>query len=374
VRRGRIKTIEADLRKHEKSRAEYAERFAAWQKVPTLEGADKPIIEGDRGICDPTPAGRLAYALANAGSCWGDYKHPRQPELTAHSIYALLTHRADPLTPAEAAAIWLEGRSDPTNSESRWSKHYELRLAYERAMIAAEGGTAADVEMEPGGFVGNRQIQKVNKSATTGKVVSVQVWGSHRGYTKESDYTQQETRPCLVTLNIERSGESVYRAPTDAERVAFVEQKKQAKAKAKANNSGAPSLINPTDADAERLQGVWNARSKAAHIKHGRYGEAPQSEVLRLTQAQYSANSKGSNARLEAIEIGENGIRLRHRNYGDEVSQSSVACKVRVGGGAGFYSPNRVIVITDKPQKPLQIDWAQAMDAISPQPNAAVVV
>jgi hypothetical protein len=59
---------------------------------------------------------------------------------------------------------------------ARWKEHYELRLTYERALLAAQGGTVADKNCpEVGGAVkswvgGSRQwslICKVNKTSVT---------------------------------------------------------------------------------------------------------------------------------------------------------------------------------------------------------------
>jgi len=75
------------------------------------------------------------------------------------------------------ATYHADGPAHAGGHVDRWAKHYELRLAYERQMLEAEGGTAAAVEMEPGGFIGRHQIHKVNKSPITGLVVSVAVRG-----------------------------------------------------------------------------------------------------------------------------------------------------------------------------------------------------
>lgn len=347
TRRGRIKTLETEQRKELKSWDEYAERFALWMKVPTLEGPDVPVIRNDDGYgIDPatSPAGQLAYRLANYG-CYGNYRHPRTGRDS--SLYSLLTDAVDPITPAEASELWRGGRDTLTMSagRSRWMSHYELRLNYERAMLANEGGTAADADMVVGGWVGSHQIHKVNKSNTTGKVVSVtlRLPGDRWGNTKEGHH--------MRAFNIERLPEGAYRAPTDEERAAFEAETKQRKAAEKAKATKTPPLINPTDADAERLQAIWNA---------ARPKQEPQS-VLRMTQAEYSARSKGSYSSYETIEISERAERIRPSLYGrsDDQCLSVVVFKIRRGPSSGLYAADRVIVITDKPQKP--IPW-EAMD------------
>lgn len=374
VRRGRILTLEAEQRKQEKVNVEYAERYYAWEKVIDAEGADQAQPEG----CDnPTPAYRKAFNLANYG-CWGKYTHPRTGQ--DGSIYSHLTDAKDPITPREAATLWLENAIDPTDESSsskRWQRHYELRLNYERAMLANEGGTAAAVEMVPGGWIkGLRtrrvlvdasedwvQILSVTKSPKTGRIVSVKVMGTTSGYTKESDYKTYATVPAIVTCNVERLGEDCYRAPTPEELETFQQQQKKQKAEAKAKKPVAPPTINPTDEDAARLQALWNDVAADVYAKakkeHRVYGTYTPTEVCRMTQEQYSARSKGAYASFEIVNVLENGKRPK-RSYGyEEKNGAAVAFKVRKAHGPGGFShqAERVIVITDKPQKPIPLDW-----------------
>lgn len=368
VRRSRIKRLEAEQRKHEKERAEHAERFANWQQVPTLEGADRPgryISKSDYIGFDPesvTPALRAVYNLANSGYCGlTNYPHPRSG--IAASLYTHLTDQADPITPAEAASLWLERATDPADPESRsarWSDHYANRLAYERAMLAAEGGSAADAEMEPGGWIGKHQIHAVNRSPVTKRVVSVKLMAPKRWH-----HGPDAAPLVLQSFNIERLPEGAYRAPTDAERAAFAQATQERKAQAKATKPKAPQLVNPTDADAQRLQDLWNARAEAIHDKakaEGRlYGEYTPTAVRRITQAQYSANSGGAYSRCETVEVCANGHRPRrwHDSGSTPEPKYPVAFKVRktYGGGGFTAQADAVIVITDKPQKPLPLDW-----------------
>lgn len=217
---------------------------------------------------------------------------------------------------------------------SRWVDHYNLRLEYERAMLAEEGGSAAEVEMEPGGWIGGHQIQSVNKSPVTGRVVSVKIWVQSTGYTAESNYTKRETKPRLATRNIERLGEAAYRPPTDEERAQFQAEKKAAKA-AKVTIP----TINPTDEDAQRLQDYLNGKSKSA----------PR-PLERITQSFYSRNSGGECMySIQKMNIGGTAfkLRMRHRGFYD------------------YSAADSVVVLTDKPQKPLPVDWSK-VDAATP--------
>ena len=332
VRRGRILTLEAEQRKNEESRTAYALRYDGWKCV--LDTADKG---------DSQAAFRIAYALANR-SYSGEYVHPRNPARKT-SLLSLLVDTADPITPAEAAALWLDGArtpGDPANSSERWAAHYELRLTYERAMLEQEGGSAAEADMEPGGWIGNRQIHAINRSPVTKRVVSVKLMmpsGWH-----------EDGPPALRSVNIERLPEGAYRAPTDEERAAFAVLTKERKAKEKAARPKEPALINPTDEDAERLQSLWNERAK----------DRPPAPVVRMTQAQYSAVSKGSYAKAETRTLHAGGWLARRASNmwssegaAYEKKIGAAQCKIRMCG----YSPTQVIIITDKPQKALPIDW-----------------
>lgn len=363
VRRGRILTLEAEQRKHEKERAEYATKFAAWSKVATMEGADRAGVHEATGSSlgftpeSVTPALRLAYNLANyGGSGWG-YVHPRTG--AESSLYSHLTHAADPITPAEAAALWLKGKADPTDPDThaaRWSAHYENRLSYERAMLANEGGTAGDADMVPGGFIGKHQIHGVNKSPATGRVVSVKLMAPKPYYRGEG--------PAPLTLqsfNVERMPEGAYRAPTAEELEAFQVATKAAKAEKKAATPKAPSLVNPTDADAQRLQDLWNARAAERFAKWAKEnyhrGEFVPTTVKRMTQAEYAERSKGSYGTAQTADVREHGHQ-KNGGYWD-ADPSPVAFKVRKTYGRTGWTggADAVIVLTDKPQKALPLDW-----------------
>jgi hypothetical protein len=223
----------------------------------------------------------------------------------------------------------------------RWVEHYDNRLSYERAMLANEGGTAADVEMIPGGWLGNHQIHAVNKSPVTGKVVSVKLLAPRPWW--------REPGPAPLTMqsfNIERFPEDAYRAPTDEELAAFKEATKKRKANEKASKPKEPPLINPTIEDAQRLQMVLNAEAHAKWLSYfERKGQKPyrdwiNSEVLQMTQEVYSSNSRGDYSLLKIHVIA--GVRVRTRFW---------------SGNNFSADPRRIIVITDKPQKPLPIDW-----------------
>lgn len=346
VRRGRILRIEADLRKRRAERAEMIKRYETWKHIAEESSADL--------------ATRAALVVSGNSSGWREYNHPRKSGVSS-SIYSLMTRADDPITGHEAAALVLAAYGSAPAPEDRWTCHYELRLTYERAMLAAEGGSAGDVEMIVGGFFGGYQIHKINRSPATKAVVSVAVMGRSR-WDRNPDSPLK-----LVTINVQKSGEAAYRAPTPEELESFLAEQKASKAAAKAERKTV-SLINPTDEDAERLQHYWNEIERIRHEnQYGpncTYSKPVVGQVQWITQAVYSANSGGSSSRLETITVCEHGRERRHgewRNTSDgckrDRDESPDACKLRTRKSGGFYSPAQVIILTDKPQKPIPLDW-----------------
>lgn len=398
VRRGRLLTLEAEQRKHESRREAYATRYATWQRIATMDGADELLPLNADGYADHgamNEAQRLAYTVASVNSWWQVY-HPTSEDANAEArriwkhgfgAYDLLTKTEfvgkafERLTPRQVAELYLSKNPHPDTPDTydaRWSRHYELRIGYEKAMLEAEGGMAGECDIEPGGWIASRgrargclneadagwlQVQRVHKSQATGRVTSVKVWGTTTGYSKESGYTEQKTRPCLVTIEVSRLGENAYRPPTDEERAAFKAAQSEAKAERKATAAPSIPLVNPTDGDAERLQQLMNEHAEAAHKRRDRYATFTPETVLRMTQAQYSAASKGSYSACEARTIHADGRPARRstnlwssegKRYDD--SLPAAVCKLRM-------RYDRVIVLTDKPQKPLPLDWAALADA-----------
>lgn len=98
VRMGRIKTLEADLRKAEKTNAEYAEKFETWRKISALQDAEKQTA--------------LAERFAGSGYDWSKYIHPRTGK--EGSIWDFIREDAtDRITGAEAATLYMAKHRDP---------------------------------------------------------------------------------------------------------------------------------------------------------------------------------------------------------------------------------------------------------------------
>lgn len=352
VRRSRILRLEAEQRKHEKDRQQATHNWQTWERI-----RDEP---------DAEKATRLAMAFTGSICSFWDVKHPRTGRDS--SLYGLLVDPVDPITGHEAASLYFANAKDPNREGGyypRWTAHYELRLTYEKAMLANEGGTAAEVDIEPGGWFGRHQVQKVHRSTVTKRVVSISVYGPY-------EYHRGEGPAPIVlhNINIERLGSDAYRPPTPEEREAFQAEQKARKAEAKKTAPKTPSLINPTDEDAERLQAIWNARHEAS--RDGR--PFKPAEVYRMTQDEYSQRSKGSYSHCETRTLHSDGRIARrftgmYSESGSKYDKSlpAIVCKIRQRDCNGWESPSRVILITDKPQKPLPLDWdaIESMQAVA---------
>jgi hypothetical protein len=361
VRMGRIKTLEAELRKHLSGFEDHNQRVETWIKIAAMTDPDKQTALARR-ICDLT---------------WirSEYMHPRAAEGDkAKSLSSLMCQERDPITGAEACTLYLSNHHKLDPEADDWTIHLRLRLAYENQMLEAQGGRAAHVEMTEGGRLGRSLIVKVCKSNVTGRVVSVWIKGSKiQGWTYQAkdvvgaDYS-------LHQIETERLPANAYTPPDEASLAELKAHKDQEKAK-RAKIKTVP-LINPTDAEADKLQALWNEQAKAEYVRRGwRVEDYKPSTVCRIKQETYSANSKGTYARAEARGLCGN-VKLFYDYcglYGDKraralAEQGPTHCKIRITSSDGSdYGAKRVIVLTDKPQKKLP---AAVWKPVKPTPEA----
>lgn len=122
VRARRIKGLEADKRKQEKARDESALKLKLWTKIHDPESIKKK---------DGTPSTFKERALYVANLGCGSY-----------GIWSDLN--TDKITPEEAQERAIKSHTGTIAWCERWINHYENRLAYERALLANDGGTVAD--------------------------------------------------------------------------------------------------------------------------------------------------------------------------------------------------------------------------------------
>lgn len=161
VRQRRIKGLEADLRKQERTIQEARQFLSFWQ--------------GDF-------LGRArALAIANHDHISSSFPladFPRDPPASQYegpmSLWSALDGGV--ITEAQAREITIAAHSRVIARSERWVAHYSNRLAYERALLTGSGGTAADqVQPEKGGACicwasprgGWSYIQKVNRVSVT---------------------------------------------------------------------------------------------------------------------------------------------------------------------------------------------------------------
>lgn len=234
----------------------------------------------------------------------------------------------------------LESELRRTQEGGRWHAHLTLRLAYERQMLAAQGGTleSAEKDIEVGGTIGGKLILKVCKSNVTKRAKSVKLLGPGTG--ERWTYRTQNipgTDKAEHHFDLERLPAGAYKAPTP-ESLAKLEEVRAAIKATRAKKPKAPPLVNPTDEDAERLQAIWNVESTSRRSYHGK----EPAKVVRMTQARYSAMSKGSYSGTETKEVTEGGplpcrSAMRRPNF-------PTVAKVRALGDS-------VVILSDKPQK-----------------------
>lgn len=310
VRMGRIKTLEAELRQIESRYTPAADASRIMQTSDDGSGAQVPFVWCGQG----------------RGGYW----------VEESNLDALKRGAAD------------------------WITHLTLRLAYENQMLEAQGGRLASVEIEAGGYIGGKLIVKVNKSSVTGRVTSVDLKGPKaQGWTYK-DHNVTGTDYALYQFDTERMPMSAYTAPTDESRAELTTLKAERKAKAPVKTPC--PLVNPTDEDAERLQSIWNEREHDGHKAAKSCTEFEPAKVVRLTQAQYSAHSKGSYASCDTRGLCRDA-RLRRREsnmytasgaeYDKKCGPSVCMIRRTSGGKSRGWAFDSVIVLTDKPQKAL---------------------
>ena len=167
VRARRIKTLEADKRKRERSRDESALWLKLWTECQAEENTElqRQIAIRIAGMCHlsmPRKQGDLE-----------DFNHAPTAYDTLQGSFPNLYA---PRTVEEVLVVALDRMPKWIAYAERWIEHYTNRIAYERAMLADSGGTVADqTGPEKGGGCrcwasprnGWSYIQKVNKVSVT---------------------------------------------------------------------------------------------------------------------------------------------------------------------------------------------------------------
>lgn len=313
VRMGRIKTLEAEMRRLQ---ARY---------TPTRPDR---IISPPYGGGEPIPH---VWCGAGRGGHW-------VPE-------------------ADLAAI-REGVAE-------WETHLRLRLAYENQMLEAQGGRLEQQDVEVGGRIGSKLILRANKSPKTGRITSVALLGPRIEGWAYKARNIPGTEWAEYQFETERLSPGDYTPPTP-ESLAELKQVRST-IRGKAPKRKPCPLVNPTPKAAERLQQAlngqyWERYASAIRRQHGhdpKPFERP-GRVVEMTQAAYSARSKGAgicetrtlhrgpNLGAQKSDLYSSAQARRMKAIGDPV------CKVRLmTTGRSAYAAPSIVVLTDKPQKPL---------------------
>ncbi|RBL46592.1 DUF3560 domain-containing protein, partial [Escherichia coli] len=161
VRWRRIKKIEADLRKAEKTIAQSQKYLTMWR----AESLDLNMA-------------KLISSHDHISACFPLDTYPRPAEKSQYegsrSLWSALDD--DIITTGQAREIAIRCHERQIQHQQRWVNHYQNRLIYERAMLDESGGVVTRTQdFEPGGQVFSRgewlTIIRVNKS--NGAVSSV---------------------------------------------------------------------------------------------------------------------------------------------------------------------------------------------------------
>lgn len=162
VRYRRIKKIEADLRKSEKTIAK-SEKYLKMWRAETLD----------------LKMARLISNYDHITACFSLDKYPRPADKSQYEVRMSLHSALDNgiITFEQASSIAVRCHERTIRHQQRWVNHYRNRLAYERAMLDESGSVVTRTqEFAPGGQVQSRgewlTIIRVNKS--NGQVSSVE--------------------------------------------------------------------------------------------------------------------------------------------------------------------------------------------------------
>lgn len=192
VRARRIKGLEADLRKQEKNKAEAEQYIRLWETV------------GSSG--DPAKALNTAKYIANF-----DHIHLPDGHAWGWSIWAALDKGT--CTPAEARDYSIASHQASLPHCQRWIDHLTLRIEYERAMLAGDGGTVADqTKPEKGGAVRCWVCRHTSEWLTIAKVNKVSVtvldnWGNGgSNFTRTVPFT--DLKGVMTVADVEAKRES----------------------------------------------------------------------------------------------------------------------------------------------------------------------
>ena len=304
VRARRIKTLLKELRDHQRKINHGFIILDLWTKVGEVEEQEKR---------EKMVAHYVGARLESGETCpWGWYTKLNDNEMTHQEVIDGGIRFAEQLINSQHIA--------------RWISHTLNRLGYERSEL------------------GETKYFDGNLTATILKAFAREQ-GAHKPQAEKIEGTWQLSS--AVPLPAHLSHETWLTLTDDGWKNLMQQTGYQVVIKErKPSKKQTCSLINPTPEDAEKLQKLFNIYSM-----FGKYGS--ESELLETTQAIYSANSKGDYGRFSAISLDDEAGRIWPSSHRDK---KEPVCRVRIGGSQKLYGAERVIILTDKPQKSLPFD------------------
>ena len=194
----------------------------------------------------------------------------------------------------------------------------------------------------------------MNKSSVTGRVTSVQCIDT----TPERSFLWRNQKPpehgfYYWNFNTEKSVSGSYVAPTKESKAEL--KGILSKIKAATPKKETVPLINPSPVFARQLQKIFNDKYLGRTCcSDTRKEEIRNTKPVEMTQAKYSANSKGSWSHCEAISVDKFGKQV----YTSYNGKCDVAFKIRVWNRGTGVGP-RVIILTDKPGKSFRLQYKE---------------
>ena len=241
VRARRIKTIEADRRKREKESTEARQWIKAWGQLNDPHKDGRP--------CDDALRLKRAAWIAN-------YSHITLAATSERpygdSLWSALDQGT--ITPRAAQLLALKVHGQTIKHARRWITHFDLRLDYERAMLAEAGGLITertDYPIVPGGrvLIGSEWLTVIRVNRQDGRICSV---------TTNARYVR--VRGIETVKNYE---------PPTTEAIAAV---KAAKKLPPLLNTNSPSAIRMTAAEWKQKHADYKTtRTAEATAEHGAY-------------------------------------------------------------------------------------------------------
>lgn len=305
VRAKRIKTLLAELRDRQRDINNAYNNLKQWETVDAMpEGEEKEravlILSGYMGLAPYYSDKKRLYRQLEDGE----------------------------ITSGEVINICIDFNEKQAHSAYtvRWISHLLNRLDYERSElgdVARFEGELTPVILQAFAREHGAQKPKAQASETGFNLSSSVPLPFHIAESKEIDLSIEDWRELM---------QSVGYAVIIKERRASTKQ--------------ACPLINPTPEQAQKLQAIWNRFASSTQ-----YGKP--SETLEVSQKNYSVNSQGYYGLFRTISIDKAGDKIRPSRHKDAATP---VCRIRVGSGKGFYGADRVITLSDKPQKELPLD------------------